>query len=419
MHILLSILLLCFTISACSRAPFDTSQPAVQIYDEELALSDDLGWKSLHFTLRNLIESWKRKQNDTVTSVLQFGERNVSVPQYIKALETLLADLERDRSGRQFIASLQANFEIFAVYGDPELADVDIGLDYDPVVVGVSRKTEKYSQGIYRSPKDLITVRLENYGATFPTVNWIPRVMSRMDESQKKLTGRLTDKNEHLVPRVVPYFTRKELEQDRKLDKQRLAIAYVDPVSAYLLHIRGSGVIRLGEKELLVERSAGNGRLRKQLTIGSSDHDKNSAPSLKAIEQYLRSLDSEALERLILEDESYSFFEVLTDGFRTEFGSDRIGGRTIATDRTLFPIGTLAYLEYKRSDPDAIASETEWYKRSRFVVDSDISAAATGAAKTQLYVGSSTTYDNLSRSFNSKGRLFYFVPRPEFIETEN
>ena len=139
--------------------------------------------------------------------------------------------------------------------------------------------------------------------------------------------------------------------------------------------------------------------------------------SLFTIEHHLRSLSVEDARKIMQMNPSFVFFRPLTTKGITFLGNELVTGRTIATDQTYFPKGALALLQFDKPQfPDEKATEpTSWTPSSRFVFDQDTGGAIRGPGRVDLYSGRGAIAKQTAAVMKNKGRLFYFVPRPEFL----
>ncbi len=420
--ILLTIAAFALLISGCARAPLSDSSEALISYEETLEINDDLGWNSLHAAIENLIKTWEKKNRDEMA--LRFGPHMVPASVYFAALEGLLLDLRLDRSGGRFVWSLLNNFDVYVVYGNEEPGDVLVTSYYDPIIKGSPFPTRKYSQAVYRKPKDLVTIRLDRYEETFPRAQWVIK-------AEQDLRGRVVRATNGGMkpPRIVPYYSRHEIDVDQKLGSQKLEIAYVDPVDSFVMQIQGAGTIHMTNgKKISLGYDGQNGHKYVALEKILAARIPKEAINMQAIENYLRSVPKTEAQESMDQNPSYVFFKKLDGPSKASFGSSLMPGRTIATDRGLFPKGTLAFLEF--SEPRFVQEESgkikrdeygrpytgSWVKKSRFVIDADTGGAIRGSGRLDLYWGKGRVAARVAGVMNQRGRLFYFVPKPSYIE---
>ena len=96
--------------------------------------------------------------------------------------------------------------------------------------------------------------------------------------------------------------------------------------------------------------------------------------SLQAIESHLRSLSKEQAQKILNKNPSYVFFQKLKSKPITYFGTEVFTGRTIATDKCLFPKGALGLLKFP--DPKLSAEEPRKQKPGMRITSICVSALA-------------------------------------------
>jgi hypothetical protein len=98
---------------------------------------------------------------------------------------------------------------------------------YEPLLDGSRIRSERHRVPLYGAPDDLLTIDLTEL---YPELK------------DKRLRGRVEGK------RVIPYWTRADIESGKAPANGRRELVYVDdPVEAFFLQIQGSGRVRLAE----------------------------------------------------------------------------------------------------------------------------------------------------------------------------
>ena len=144
---------------------------------------------------------------------------------------------------------------------------------------------------------------------------------------RRTLYGRLSGK------RVVPYFSRKEIDQLNKLKGKGLEIAYADPVEVFFLHIQGSGSVQLPNGRVLKLNYAGkNGHPYRPIGKLFRHIYPLSEISAQRIIEHVRGLSFEDRREILNYNPSYVFFVQSEANAVTASGVEAIDERTIATD---------------------------------------------------------------------------------------
>ena len=99
-------------------------------------------------------------------------------------------------------------------------------------------------------------------------------------------------------------------------------------------------------------------------------------------------------------------------------GTEVIDGRTIATDQNFFPKGALAYMEFQKPvfADGASTAPVRWEPTSRFILDQDTGGAIRSPYRVDLYWGSGKEAARHAGVMKNWGRLYYLVPKDEFLQ---
>ncbi len=319
-----------------------------------------------------------------------FGQHSVKSAVIKDSLVHFLGLLD---SGDLNRAALARDFEIFRVV-PPDRPGMLVTGYYEPVLEGSLKPAPDFRWPIYGVPPDLLTIDLE-----------------RFDPERfkgERLTGRV-EKN-----RVVPFYTRAEIDGQRKLESSGAQLAWLkDPVDCFFLHVQGSGVIRLPDGTLRRVGYAGvNGRPYR--SIGKTLLEKGVIArddmSLQAIRKYLKSNPGES-DAIMWENESYVFFRFISQG---PVGSlDRVltAGRSVASDPKFHPRGAVAFLVSERPKLDQSGQVVGWERLNRWVLNQDTGGAIKGAARIDLFCGTGETAEQIAGPMKQPGQMYYFIKK--------
>ena len=142
--------------------------------------------------------------------------------------------------------------------------------------------------------------------------------------------------------KVVPYYSREEIDQKKILAGRDLEILWCsDIVDIYLLQVQGSGKVDLGDGNIVsVLYDGANGRPYKSIgkyLIDTGAMTKENM-SMQAIREYLRT-HPDKLADVLNQNPSYVFFRLDTGPSLGNIGVPLTPGRSIATDSKLVPQG--------------------------------------------------------------------------------
>jgi membrane-bound lytic murein transglycosylase A len=249
---------------------------------------------------------------------------------------------------------------------------------YEPELAGRLRRDGAYRYPLYARPSDLVDVD--------------PHALDPSCDC-RKLAGRM--RNGHLQP----YPTRGEIDAGA-LAGRGLELAWAaDPIGLAVLHVQGSGRLRLPDGRVVGVRFAGsNGRPFQSL--GQALVARGLLPreglTLAKIRQTLESLPAADRTAVLAANQRYTFFRLTDDGTIGSLGVELTPGRSIAADARLVPPGALAYL----ATPSV----------RRFVVSQDAGAAIVGA-HADLFLGAGAAAEELAGRTNERGALYLLLPR--------
>ncbi|MEM6987915.1 MAG: murein transglycosylase A, partial [Pseudomonadota bacterium] len=250
-------------------------------------------------------------------------------------LDELLCAHAREGSPTALREHLVAHYRPHRVLGSYGAKQGLITGYYEPLLHGDDSRSERYQWPLYARPDDLVRLDLAE---RYPVL-----------EGQR-VRGRLVDR------RVVPYWTRAEIDGPAAPLAGNEILWVDDPVDAFFLHVQGSGVVAMPDGRLeSVGYSDQNGHPYR--SIGRELVERDALPledvSLFTIRQWLADNPSEA-QALLNENPSYVFF--------TRRGSKSAAGplgtlgvpltpeRSIAVDPRVVPLGSLVWLDTRLED---------------------------------------------------------------------
>ncbi|MCB1885739.1 MAG: murein transglycosylase A [Geminicoccaceae bacterium] len=261
---------------------------------------------------------------------------------------------------------------------------------YEPVLEGALEPDGRFAYPLHRPPDDLIEADLGLWNA---------------DLAGRSLKGRVEK------GRLVPYWSRGEIERGA-LEGRGLDLLWVDdPVAKFFLQIQGSGVVGLPDgRRVRVGYAGQNGRDyraigRDLIETGAIPAD---AMSMQAIGDWLRAHPDEA-EGVMDKNPSYVFFG-LQDGLDPAAGP--LGaqgvqlepGRSLAVDRAFIPLGAPLWLEAAAPLPDEPPLR-------RLVVAQDTGGAIKGPVRGDLFWGAGDAALRMAGPMKSTGRYYILLPK--------
>lgn len=258
---------------------------------------------------------------------------------------------------------------------------------YQPELRASRKPSERFRYPIYRTPDDLVDVDLKEF---------CPQCPARVIQGRVK-HGKL-----------VPYFTRAEIEAGA-LAGRGYELAWLDdPVEAYFLHVQGSAVLELEDGvRLQVSYAASNGQPYRSIAKILSERGQlpSSALTLRALKDYLRAHPSEQAH-LFAQNPRWIFFRGVAAGPVGSCGVPLTAGRSAAVDPSVYAHGALAFVEI--SPRRGAAPSTHSYRR--FVFLQDTATALSGPSRLDMYWGSGPVAEAVAGEMENPGQLYFLLP---------
>ena len=262
---------------------------------------------------------------------------------------------------------------------------------YEPLLNGAHHHSPKARYPIYGVPPNLLTIEL---GDLFPELKG------------KRVRGRLTDGN-----KVVPYWTRGEIEAEPARLNARTLAWVDDPIELFFLQIQGSGRIQMPDgSRLRIGYADQNGQPYKSIgtvLIQRGDLSSDKA-SMQGIQAWARSNPAK-VQALLNENPSYVFFRNLpTDpnnpdaGPPGALGVPLTPGRSIAIDPRATPLGAPVWLDttYPNSNQPL----------QRLVLAQDTGGAIKGAVRADFFWGFGPEAGREAGRMKQTGQMWVLLP---------
>jgi len=350
-------------------------------------LADDLDPESLEAACGPSVSYLERVPPDRV---FQFGPVERSAAELARGVERVCEIIAASSDGHERIGALQDEFLLLRSVGRDGRGEVFFTGYYEPLLDARSEPTEPFSHPIYGIPGDLVTVDLAEFG---------------IENDPPSLVGRVDRK------KVVPYHDRDAIDFGAGLPAEVEVIGYVDdPVDAFFLHVQGSGTL-VFPNGLRVRAGYALSNGRPYRSIGRLLIDdglvSREEMSMQAIRAYLEE-HPEELRRVLGYNPSYVFFRALpADGGPLGcYGEPVTGGRSIATDRRLFPAPVVAWI-----DTVIPAADGEDVPVSRFVLNQDTGGSIRGPGRVDLFFGQGDGAGALAGRTRHTGALYFLLPK--------
>ena len=350
-------------------------------------LDDDLDGASLAAACEPSLAYLERLPADRV---LRFGPVERRADELARGLRRACGILSAAAGPDERAARLRDEFLLLRSVGRDGRGEVLFTGYYEPVLEARRTPEGDFVHPVYGVPGDLVTVELADFGVEGPP---------------SRLTGRVEER------RLRPYPDRETIDFDAGLAAGTEVLGWVaDPVDLFFLHVQGSGTLSFPDgARLRAGYAATNGRPYRSIGRLLVDDGLVSpeAMSMQAIRAYLAANPDE-LRRVLAFNPSYVFFRPLpaAGGPLGCYGEPVTAGRSIATDRSLFPAPILAWVRGRV--PAADGGEAPL---ARFVLNQDTGGSIRGPGRVDLFFGRGAEAGELAGRTKHGGELYFLVPR--------
>ncbi len=258
---------------------------------------------------------------------------------------------------------------------------------YEPLLRGSRFATAKYRFPIYAAPDDLLVVDLTNL---YPELKNL------------RLRGRLQGN------RVVPYFSRAEIEAGSAPTRGKELVWVDDAVELFFLQVQGSGRVQLENGDTVrVGYADQNGHPYRSIgkwLIENGELTLDKA-SMQGIKDWGRQ-NSARLPELLNANPSYVFFRELPNHLSGPLGALGVpltAERSIAIDPRSMPLGAPVWLATTRPN----SNET----LNRLMLAQDTGGAIRGNVRADFFWGFGDEAGKKAGSMKQKGRMWVLLPR--------
>lgn len=354
--------------------------------DEVPAFTDDGDTDSLRAAA---LQSLAYYQNQPPDRIYTLGTDTYTAREMAGSVETFVELLDSATTREAWSDAIRQTFWFYASGGSDRRGTVTFSSYYEPTIQARLVRGGVYRYPIYARPPDLVDVDLGSF---------IPAYAGA------RIAGRREGE------KLVPYYTRGEIDSDRRLAGQGLELAWAkDPADIFFLQIEGSGWLDLGNGvRQRIRYDGNNGRPYRSVGLYLIQSGRAGAKGFdhKAFVRYLRRHPDER-QAMFNVDERYIFFQIDTStAAANAYGNLDVPltpERSIATDPKIFPQGALAWID--------VAHAPAHQSVRRFMLNQDEGSAIQGAGRVDYFAGSGARAEKFATRFWYPGRLYFLVKK--------
>ncbi len=354
--------------------------------------SDDLAFDGLEHSILKSITYLQKMPSDRS---YQFGKDRFNAAHLMQSLQYFLDFIRTNPSNRELKKFIRSNYNVYQSIGRDQKGEVLFTGYYEPHLSGRLSPDEEFQFPIYALPTDIIKIDLAAFGDKY---------------KGETIVGRYTGET------VVPYYDRREIDEDEILAGKAEPLAWVkDPVDVFFLQIQGSGKVFLDTGQVInVHYNGTNGRPYR--SIGTLLIEEQKLPkeemSMQKIRAYLHG-HPEEMASVLNHNPSYVFFKLESEGPLGYISVLLTPGRSIALDRRIFPPAALAFIQTKKPLVDSAGQIDRWTDFNRFVLNQDTGGAIRGPGRADLFWGNGPYAEIAAGHLAHTGKLYFLILKPD------
>jgi len=209
------------------------------------------------------------------------------------------------------------------------------------------------------------------------------------------------------VEKPLPYPGRSVIDGGGLLKDKGLELAWLkNPLDAFIAHVNGSAFIQLENGDIYRLGYAGKNGAEYH-SLGKELIEDGVLPAsglnLQAIRTWSETAPPELVQKYLFRNPSYVFFQPIEGTPHGSLDVPVSAKRSIATDKTIFPRGSLCFVDADLPGIDP----AERIPMHQFLMDQDTGGAIRTAGRTDLYMGIGPDAEALAGRIKSEGQLYY------------
>ena len=354
---------------------------------------DDMGPASLKRVINNQLGVMYAQDP---ASPVRLGDYSLTRGRLIETLEEFQKLLQKNLPQEAFDKKISEDFLLYRVGKGKDKKVLFTGY-YRPVIRGSPIPSPRYRFPIYQMPPKNFNIAKKQEGVRLVGSNLGIKKIRQL-ESRKNWRN----------------LTREEIDRKGALNNQGLEVAWLEnELERYFLHIQGSGVLEFPDGTLQGVRYQGsnkysyNGIGKLMIRDGVITTGQG---SMQGIKKYFAK-NPQDISKYLNQNKRYIFFSLTDKGAIGSGGGELVGGRSIATDKSIYPAGGLAFVKVRQPVLDANNRIKSWKLISRFVLDQDTGSAIRGKGRADLYFGTGRKAGAMAGHYHEKAEVYYLIKK--------
>jgi len=350
-------------------------------------LDDDADRESLR---QALTQSLIYLQKSSPQKTFPLGTREISGEEIRSTLTLLQELLDSKPDVLSLERELKAHFNLYQLVFPNRSASLLTTGYYEATLTGSRAPSDSFPFPFYRKPDDLLTVELENFSSKYKGERLIGRLLGR---------------------KILPYYTRREIDQEGKLAGRGLELFWTDDrLKLFFMQIQGSGRLVLEDgASVQLQYRATNGHPyfpigRELIRRGILRPEE---VSLQRIYTYLKDHPEEQ-DGILNLNPSYVFFQEARGGPYGSLNVPLTPGRSVAMDLKIFPSAGLAWLTGVKPVFSPDNQILYWVPMNRWVLVQDSGGAIKGPGRLDFFWGQGDQAE-MAAGHQRHGGTIYFI----------
>ncbi len=368
-------------------------QPPIESIADLKGFADDMDPATLQRAINNQLAAMFEQDP---ASPIRLGDFTLTRGRLIETLEAFQKLLQKNLPQEEFNKKVSDEFLLYRV-GKGKNKKVLFTGYYRPVITASPVPTPRYRFPIYQMPgKDFQMVEKQAGIRLVGSNSGIKKI--RQNKSGDNWRS----------------LTREEIDQNGALDNEGLEVAWLEnDLERYFLHIQGSGVLEFPDGTRQGVRYQGSNKYSYNSIGKMMIRDGVITPSqgsMQEIKKYFAN-NPQNISKYLSQNKRYIFFSLSDEGAIGSGGGELVGGRSIATDKSIYPAGGLVFVKIRQPVLDENNNIKSWKPISRFVIDQDTGSAIRGKGRGDFYFGTGKEAGAKAGRYHEKGEVYYLIKK--------